>query len=268
MRQGSDFRGRRLVRPETRCSMQGVPGRVSAGAAPVSPSLRRSVVSRLSWFAALLAAVTAVPASGQNAFRVIYPAEDQPAADALEAAARPAYEGDLEEVIQEIAEEQGVRIVIDYQAVKAAGVSLDDNINLEASRIDRADAERRGVRFVGDSLDVKSVLRLLIEPYGMKYVIEHGVVRLTTDEAAQRRTVVRAYDVSALLDGETKMADLAAGVSTLASGLNRLPASTTNSPFAESPPVKAVPYKSTLVVSGSPADHVRVERAIAMLGRI
>lgn len=229
-------------------------------------------MSRLTWFAAVLAAFAAVPVSGQTSYRVIYPQEDQKVADALEAPARPSYEGDLQEVLQEIAEEHGIRVVIDRHAAKAAGLNLDDNLDFDVDSLDRAEAEQRGMRFVGDVLDVKSVLRRFLDPYKMKYVIEYGVVRVMPDEAAEQRTVVRAYDVAALLDERTTVADLAEGVSTLASGLNRRSMSpfppASNSPYAEYPPIKAVPYKTTLVVSGSPSDHDRVERALAMLDRI
>lgn len=205
--------------------------------------------------------------------QVVYPKQDRQVAAALASPAQPTYFGDMREVLQKIAEEKQIDIVIDEVPINEAAVDLDDVIDYDIEDID----PRRAARDDWDlaqGLSLATFLEILFERQALTYVVDDGVLKVTTVEASERKKLVRSYEVPSLMDS-VAIKDLADAVSRIASNLerrapvsrgnaNRQPESSINSAST----MVVVPFKTSLVVVGNPNDHERVLKAIAMLQQI
>lgn len=221
------------------------------------------------WLAWVVMASSAPMARGEEPYRVIYPKQDQKVGAALlEPLKAPAFTGGLRDYFGEIAKAHRINILIDEQALTDAGVDIDDDIDFDPAGIDPRTADLRGIDLErGIRLD--ATLRLLLDPYEMTYVVEDGVLKVTTNEHAAGKVMLRAYDVSALLDADMTTEELAAGVTRLATSVQYgRPNNIAAASMAVELPLEIVPYKKSLVVTGDLKGHRRVERALGMMGQV
>lgn len=225
-------------------------------------------------FVGALAAVATLGAMAQAAepFRVIYPKQDRQVGGALAAPLKaPAFTGPLRDYLREIARAHRINVIVDETALTDAGVDIDNDIDFDPTVIDPVRAELIGLG-MKEGLSLKQTLRFLLEPYDLTYVVEDGVLKITTDEAAADRRLLRAYDVTALLDADTSTEELAERVARLAASLGpgtrgTKPVSVPSAPPAERR-MEVVPFKTTLIVTGGFEDHRRVEQALEMMREV
>ena len=87
----------------------------------------------------------------------------------------------LEDALRYLKDLHQVEIWIDKEALSAKGIATDTQVNLSLSGI-----------------SLRSVLRLMLEPLALTYVVENEVLKVTTQEAADRTVVTRTYPVGDL----------------------------------------------------------------------
>jgi hypothetical protein len=231
-------------------------------------------MSRLAWVSlALLIIAGSRSAAGQEGYGVIYPKEDQQVAAALTAKSRSVFSGPLRDVVAEIADEFRIGIVLDEQAIAQGDRHVDLPVDLDIPNFDpsrRSDLKNVDIK---SGLELRMILRLLLEPHAMTYVVDDGVLKVTTNEMAAQYPLLRAYDVRALLERQEAGATFAEGVSRLAGSLDRAAelrdaASATSLRSAhDTIPLEVMALGTTLVVAGSPADHERVEEVLTMMAQ-
>ncbi len=90
----------------------------------------------------------------------------------------------LSQVIKTIAEMADISIAIDQQGLAVEGMTSDTMVTLDI-----------GSR----PIQLKSALRLMLEPLHLTYVIEDDVMRITSKQAADRPTIRRTYSVKDLI---------------------------------------------------------------------
>ncbi len=225
---------------------------------------------RSAWGCCVVLALGGLTASAAEPYQTIYPKQDRAVGAALSEPTRAAYSGSLRDVIGELAREHHIGIIIDEQALTEAGIDLDDDIDFDAANFleqwnRRAGEETR-------EIDLAMLLRIFLDPYDATYVVEDGVLKVTTEEAVVDRTFLRAYEVAPLLGGETTTEEFGKGVARLAASLKTGRRNVSRDPSMSSIHVNAamtvVPYKSTLIVTATSDDHERVENALQMMGQV
>jgi hypothetical protein len=90
----------------------------------------------------------------------------------------------LQHAVDNLRRELGVDMQLDPEGLEEAGVDKEQEIESLSCR------DRRG----------DQVLRLLLSPLHMSYVIQSGVVMLTSEEKAAEQLTTRAYNVRDLLE--------------------------------------------------------------------
>jgi hypothetical protein len=90
----------------------------------------------------------------------------------------------LNHAVDELRRELDMDIQLDPEGLEEASVVKDQEIEQLACRNGRGD----------------QVLRLLLEPLHMTYIVRHGVVMLTSEEKASEQLSSRAYNVRDLLE--------------------------------------------------------------------
>jgi hypothetical protein len=145
----------------------------------------------------------------------------------------------LSQAPAKIAAEHKVTVAIDQQALEDAGLDGDTPVSLNVS-----------------NCELRSALRLLLEPLGLTYAYRHGTLYITSHD----EVVTRVYNVRRLVrrgaGGEIRYAPL---IDTLESAVS--PAQWQKLGGAGS----ATPYLGMLVVSQSPAVHAEIRQ---LLGEI
>lgn len=89
----------------------------------------------------------------------------------------------LEEALNDLEKQFGAEIWINKAALADEGIDSDQPVNLVIKDISAA-----------------SVLKVILEPLGLAYVIEDEVLKITTQEDLDSKTVTRVYPVSDLFD--------------------------------------------------------------------
>lgn len=105
----------------------------------------------------------------------------------------------LEQAVDNLRRELGVDMQLDLEGLEEAGVTKEQEIESLSCR------DRRG----------DQVLRLLLSPLHMSYVIQSGVVMLTSEEKAAEQLTTRAYNVRDLLEPWSPKANQSTGASPL-----------------------------------------------------
>lgn len=90
----------------------------------------------------------------------------------------------LHHAVDTLHRELGVDVQLDPEGLEEAGITRDEEVAQLSCR------ERRG----------EQVLRLLLEPLHMAYVVKNGVVMITSEEKASEQLTTRAYNVRDLLE--------------------------------------------------------------------
>lgn len=105
----------------------------------------------------------------------------------------------LQHAVDNLRQELGVDVQLDPEGLEEAGVDKEREIESLACH------DRRG----------DQVLRLLLEPLHMSYVIKNGAVMLTSEEKAGEQLTTRAYNVRDLLEPWSPKRNQAAGAGPL-----------------------------------------------------
>lgn len=87
----------------------------------------------------------------------------------------------LADMLKQIADENGIRIWIDSQGLADEGISFD---------------EQTGLRRRMQKLPLGICLKKILQPYHCTYVVEEGVLVVTTNEKANQMMSIRLYDIS------------------------------------------------------------------------
>lgn len=91
-------------------------------------------------------------------------------------------ETSLGNAILKMRDSLGINVVFATKAIKEAGCNLDEPISLSVSDV-----------------SVRSLLRLLLEPYDLDFVVHNEVLLISTAGECRARLVIRAYDISDLV---------------------------------------------------------------------
>lgn len=91
----------------------------------------------------------------------------------------------LEKACQYFARRHQISIWIDRAALSDEGVNSDQQVTLQMSNV-----------------TLESALNLLLEPLGLAYVIEDGVLKITTQAKADEKMSTRVYPVGDLVHGD------------------------------------------------------------------
>ena len=97
----------------------------------------------------------------------------------------------LEEALNYLKDLHGISVWIDKEAMSADGIATDTQVNLNLS-----------------SISLRSALRLLLEPLALTYVIEHEVMKVTTQKAADKTILTRTYPVGDLFSSREEAEEL------------------------------------------------------------
>jgi hypothetical protein len=210
------------------------------------------------------------PAFASDAVKVVYPSEDRKVAAALESPANETYFGAMREVLAGIAKDKHIPIIVDEASLQRVPEAMADVVDYDVNDLDPQRAELDGLD-VEHGPRLAAVLDVMFERYAIAYVVEDGALKIMTAADAARKKLLRAYDVSAMLDSTMSAESLAKTVSNIASGLepSRLPrlsrGGLDKQYFDQPQPVHVSAFRQTLVCFGSKYDQERVARAIAFL---
>jgi len=89
----------------------------------------------------------------------------------------------LREVLEKIEEEKQISIWIDTKELSDAGVSIDQTVSLKVR-----------------SVTLRNALDLILEPLTLTYVIDCGVLKITTHEKSEGTMFTRVYSVRGLIN--------------------------------------------------------------------
>lgn len=87
----------------------------------------------------------------------------------------------LSEVVQIFSEKHGIPILISANDLGEEGLTVDEPVNFHVKKITLQDA-----------------LDLILEPIGLTYLVEHGVMKITTSMKASEKFISRVYPVGDL----------------------------------------------------------------------
>jgi len=151
-------------------------------------------------------------------------------------------ETSLKDVVNYLKALHAINIMVDRKMLEEANVQMDTPITE-----------------VIKGVSLGSGLKLILEPVGLTYVIENEVLSITSPAGAQRSSVPRTYDVSALL-ANSEAASLLKAVELV---LDR-PA---NGDDGKPMPVasRLVIFRKKLILRGSQPEHDRVAELLLQL---
>lgn len=95
-------------------------------------------------------------------------------------------DGTIEDALQQLHKAAGVNIVIDVQAFEEEGISTDSRVSLHVSGV-----------------SLRSALKILLSPFHLTTLIEDEVLKVTSEQAAEGKQIVAAYQVKDLLQTDT-----------------------------------------------------------------
>ena len=101
----------------------------------------------------------------------------------------------LKEALEFLQDAHGITIILDEKAVADIGIQPDEQLN-----------------HVLNGITFRSALNIMLEPLGLTYVVEDEVLKITTQEVADRALETRVYDVRALDDAGFDSHQLASAI--------------------------------------------------------
>jgi hypothetical protein len=217
-----------------------------------------------------LLALFSSPLRAGDGVNVIYPREDRRVAAALEATARTTYFGPLREVLESIAKDKHIPILLDEVSLQQIPAAMSDVVDYDVEDIDPVRAQLDGLD-LEQGPTIAAVLAYMFQRHAISYVVEDGVLKIMTAADAERKKLIRAYDVSSMTHSTTSIETLAKTVSSIASGLKpaAIPRILEGGQDKVDPgqpeAIRVSAYKKTLVCLGSKSEQDRVAKAIAFL---
>lgn len=139
----------------------------------------------------------------------------------------------------------GIEIQLDNSALESAGVGADTPVTRNLN-----------------GLPLGASLRLLLEEYGLTYVVRDGVLMITTEPASRDYLELKVYNVAKVIGQDVKAAEVAETLTQLRQAKSLpvpQPAASESAPDT----FTVVPFRNLLIVRASQHEHEEIESLFA-----
>lgn len=155
----------------------------------------------------------------------------------------------LQDVLQFLGDVHEINIITEEKNLAEAGVSPEETT----------------IELVLEDITLRSGLNILLNDLGLTYVVEDDVLKITTNEAAEKRVSTQAYDVASLTRDDASAEEVAKAVETLLRP-EQFPPVLDEEGWAP-PLARIVPFRDRLLVRASATDHKRIEDILQLMWR-